>query len=535
MMMMPQRTDGGRSYKAWRSWGTKILATVFALLCMAVSGFNYDAAVAAEDFNPVENKRITIEYVNVPAFVVVDAICRQVGLNMSIQQDSLMQNITLIHKDTPLSQVLDELCLLLDKDWVIRQGTLVIVTGQNPRFRSKTVTVPITNTLATEVYQNAKNGGLAGAGIDVEMILDIAKNTITVVGKQDQVARAVDLIKSLDSETRQVAIDVAFIEIRMDGEIGSGMKWSWDPIEFFEAVHVTTGQDGEDEFKTGDILGSNFGVVGRKTWEFQASLEAAINHGDAKILNSTRLITRSGQVATLHSGEETPIITHDPETGTDTEFKQTGVQISVTPTIINDSRVYMNIAPTVSEITGYIKSQNGEAPITSNRGVNTTMVMVDGQWLVISGLIQDKKIVSETGVPGLKDIPLVGEVFKDTKETNQKTQMIVLIRPQIINDNALRNSVYKGNEDSDIEEKYSQTLREFGFKKENIEEDKKDKEDKEDREDKEDKEDKGSIEENLGKDDKEQFESDVKASDKTMSDELMKYYEKIRREVKGDN
>lgn len=434
-------TRGSRVFETRKA---KLFVAVICAAAFMVFTGAASAGTLAEAPGDVTKELVTIEYVNAPAFLVVDALCRQVGLNITMNQDSMGQIITMVHKETPLRQILDEMSLLLRKDWRIERNTLLFIDGHNPQWRSKSVEIPISRTLASEVHSNA-SAGLNSAGINAQLVLDVPRNTIIAIGRDDQVDLAADIVRKFDEETRQVAIDVTFLEVRLESQDGRGVKWSWDPVKFYEASYTRTDGDGKKQFATDDTDAFRFGVIARNLVNFEASLSAAVTGGDAKVLNSTTIMVRSGQSASLNSGEELPIVTRGENSETNTTFKQTGVQISVSPIVINDTEVHMMISPSVSEVTGYLNTQTTDAPITSNRNVSTTMSILDGQWLVISGLIQDRNITSDMGVPGLKEIPLVGNLFKTKTKIAQRTQTVVIIRPSIVSIQALTQEPYSVN------------------------------------------------------------------------------------------
>ena len=129
-----------------------------------------------------------------------------------------------------------------------------------------------------------------------------------------------------------------------------------------------------------------------------------------------------------------PIITATPRNVT------IGVILNVTPQIDSEGNILLDIQPSVTEEVTRRTQQVGvagttpiltEAPVVSVRQAQTVARVKDGQTIVIAGLIRERKRNTDTGVPGLMDIPLVGYLFRNTHEIKEKTELVILITPRI--------------------------------------------------------------------------------------------------------
>ena len=388
---------------------------LFLFLCLSFYDLVFATVVTTQD--PLSTL-VDVEYVNAPAAIVYEALAAAVGLNISIAPESSRTNVTIVHKGTSLKDILDELSELTLTKWQMKGKTLFIVPVSSALpYRVVSEMVTLKNVLAREV-EAMLSSNISSFG-DVKMTPSPMHNAVVLVGRAESVELVREMVIALDQEVKQIAIDVTFLEIRLTQDDEHGVKWSWNPFEFVE-------------LDTGERADIKFGLIGRKSWEFQGQLSAAIGRGNAKILNNTKIFVRSGASAKLSSGEETPIITYDPEDGANTEFKKSGVQLEVDPFIVNDNEIYMIIKPSVSEITGRISTSQVDAPITSDRSMETTVTMNNGEWFVISGLIIERAISNEGGVPLLKDIPAIGGIFAYNNVKKERTQMVVLLRPHII-------------------------------------------------------------------------------------------------------
>ena len=139
-----------------------------------------------------------------------------------------------------------------------------------------------------------------------------------------------------------------------------------------------------------------------------------------------------GQVIPYASGVKfdingQPVITYD--------YKEVGLDLKITPTIAeNNLRLTINLQ--VQEIVDFIRPQVGQlsyaVPITSNRQVNSDVVVENGQTIIIGGLINNRTISTVEGVPGLKDIPLLGRLFRRDTKTEDKVSLFIFLTPYVI-------------------------------------------------------------------------------------------------------
>jgi pilus assembly protein CpaC len=171
---------------------------------------------------------------------------------------------------------------------------------------------------------------------------------------------------------------------------------------------------------------------------FQTALRFLETNGLARTLAEPRLVTTSGQEASFLAGGEFPIpVSQDVNTIT-IEFKEFGVALRFTPVVLEDGRISLRVAPSVSEISSTsvipagILGANFIVPNLSTRRLETTVEMYDGQTLALAGLLQDNLRESIEKIPGLGDIPILGTLFRSSKYRQQKTDLLIAITPRIV-------------------------------------------------------------------------------------------------------
>ena len=162
----------------------------------------------------------------------------------------------------------------------------------------------------------------------------------------------------------------------------------------------------------------------------------------------------SGKAASIQIGTQVPIITTQQTApdGTiggnstllqDVQYRNTGVVLTINPTINSNRRVELEIQQEVSEAQVNNISEV-QSPLILTRSINTTLSLDDGQTALLGGLISENFSDSENGIPILKDIPIIGNAFKTTSRGRNRTELIVLMTPYIIESaetaQALRNA-----------------------------------------------------------------------------------------------
>jgi len=360
---------------------------------------------------------VEMSFHDAPAHAVLLALSEVFELNLAMSPGDLSSNVTLNIRGRSLSNVLDNLSVLADFEWNIEDDTIVVVQSSKVK--------PISDVRVSHsfMYRNASDmveraTELVGRIVPEKVVtVDEGANSITVSTPPKHAREVLSILESMDMRVPGVFVDVVFLETRADDNESGGFAWAWKEL----TTTISESPSSGGFFAGGQLV--------RKSLDITTQISSAVSDGSAKVLNSTRILVESGAEATLHSGENTPVITNNPETGPKTEYKDTGVRLTVKPVVRGNGDIYMKMIPSFSEVTGMVKTQMTEAPVTSERTVSTEAVLANGEWFVIGGLIRDRKTSSESGIPLLKDLPLLGTLFKSATSSSSRTQTVILIRP----------------------------------------------------------------------------------------------------------
>ena len=309
--------------------------------------------------------------------------------------------------------------------------------------------LPIRNTSAEEVSEllttlletAAPEGeeGVAAVG-EVKVIVDETRNALIVRGTPEQYAQVRGLVERVDRAPLQVLIEATVAEVTLNDDVSLGIDWTFDD-----------GASGGDSLTVeGDGTGLRFSIV-RDMGQLSANLNALADQERVAILSSPRIITTSGKAASIQAGNQIPVITTrqtaaDGTTGgtsnilQEVQYRNTGVTLTVEPIINSSNRVELAVTQSVDEAQAN-NTSSIDSPIILTRSVATNLSIEDGETVLLGGLISENRSSTDAGVPLLKDIPFFGNAFKSRSESLDKTELIILLTPYIIDDTSAGRAV----------------------------------------------------------------------------------------------
>jgi general secretion pathway protein D len=271
-------------------------------------------------------------------------------------------------------------------------------------------------------------------------------NQLLVRARPSQWAEIEDAIKRLDNVPLQVQIETRILEVSLTGEFQFGVQWY---LQGLAGGH--TNSDGS--FTPGNASNARQGAIGGGGNAFipgndslfysfvnsnlQVALHAMETNGNTKTLSAPSMVVMNNQVAHIQVGSRVPVnqTSVNPGVGTavynEVSYLDTGVILNVQPRINPGGLVYMNIGQQVSQVDRSAAFVNGN-PTISQRELATQIAVQSGQTVLLGGLIQQDEGKTDTGVPGLNRIPILGRLFGTTSRSRNRTELIVLITPRVI-------------------------------------------------------------------------------------------------------
>jgi type IV pilus secretin PilQ/predicted competence protein len=269
----------------------------------------------------------------------------------------------------------------------------------------------------------------AGAAIP-----DERTNSIVVTEMSSNIRRLLKMIQALDTRTPQVLIEALIVEVTLTDELKLGLEWSYKSD--FRAEGKSFQGEANQSFNLAGAISEGLRyTVFRNDANLKAVLQALATNKNVNVLSTPHIMTLNNQPASIRVGEEVPVLTQTRTVeGGDTirsfDYKSVAVELEVTPRINPDREVLMKVHPMVKKILGFNAELN--APILATREAQTTVLVQDGETVVIGGLMKDDRSLNESKIPLLGDIPLLGYAFKRTNTIHEKTELLVFLTPRVI-------------------------------------------------------------------------------------------------------
>lgn len=284
----------------------------------------------------------------------------------------------------------------------------------------------------------AAAGTLAGG----QLVLDGPRNALIFQGAAAEWSRLLPLIKQMDMAARQVMIEVTIAEVSLDDSQEFGVSWlAKNDLGRFNG-NVTSGVLGSSGSSGFGGLTYLLDIAGQA----RAQLRAFAEDSRVTILSSPRLMVKSGEEASIDVGTEVPTLSSQTASNQQTEgtsnilqsvqYRKTGIILNIKPIIYSDDRIDLEIRQEVSEALPTGADDVVQSPSIFNRAVSTSLSLRDGSSVLIGGLISNRATTSESGVPYLKSIPVLGGLFKNQARRNNRTELVLMIVPYVIETDA---------------------------------------------------------------------------------------------------
>lgn len=286
-----------------------------------------------------------------------------------------------------------------------------------------------------------ENFSASGAGISMgkngslRVIADSINNVLLIRATSRQYRQVMEALRKIDIAPLQVLIEATIAEVTLTGEFSLGLEW-------FLKTGLSGDRTGDAQLDLGAVglsAVTGFSYVIRSSGDIRFVLNALASDSRLNIISSPSLMVLNHQEASIQVGDQVPITTQQQQaTATDSniinniEFRDTGILLNVRPRVNANGLVVMEVEQEVSDVAP--KSANSLTPTIQQRKINSTVAVQSGETVVLGGLIRENKTESESGVPGLSKLPVLGFLFGATKDTSRRTELVVLITPRAVRD-----------------------------------------------------------------------------------------------------
>jgi general secretion pathway protein D len=269
----------------------------------------------------------------------------------------------------------------------------------------------------------------------ITVVADEKTNTLLLTGPSQSFTMVESIIAQLDRRTPQVFIQVAIVDVTLDDSTKFGVEWNWanDP---HNANNAPTKQDVKTGFGLADEkLGLKYSVISDN---LQSLLHALTTRSNVRVYSTPSITTADNVPATISIGQDVPFVSSSEETSNGNlrqavEFKNVSIALNVTPHVsLSSGLISLDVHQTINELMGREVEMN--APIIANREAKTTVMVNDGQTIVIGGIIKENSEKVTSGVPFLSKLPLIGEMFKSRTRKGAQSELMVFLTPRILRD-----------------------------------------------------------------------------------------------------
>ncbi|MDP2910734.1 MAG: secretin N-terminal domain-containing protein [Candidatus Omnitrophota bacterium] len=449
-----------------------ITAIIFAIFISApyVSGAA-NTYVGAKDSSLGKNNQISMDFQDANLKTVLKVFSQQSGLNFIASQNVQDRTVTVYFDNVKVEDALNYLMNANSLIYEQESGTNIFIVKETGKPEIETITkiyelkyaqlsAPAKKSAGSAEQDSTKassgsEGGKSGEAEIISILQNIlSKNGKVVADKRSNslIIRDVpsqfpiieDLLARLDVRTPQVRIKVEVLETTTKLIESLGINWA-DGI-----FGIYTGPVVNTIWPMNNNLGRNFpsgtsGEVIKTAGTFSmastsGTITALINNSDTKILARPQVMTMNNETARIElSSKEkasktttTSAVGNSGSTTGDTyEEKDTGVILEVTPQISKDGYITMNLKPSFTELE---LSRFTNAYDVHKRATETTVMIKDGETVVIGGLIKSKNEHGLKKVPFLGDIPILGAAFRYKTQNDQDRELIIFITPSIVKD-----------------------------------------------------------------------------------------------------
>ncbi|MBX2854256.1 MAG: type II secretion system secretin GspD [Rhodobacteraceae bacterium] len=274
-------------------------------------------------------------------------------------------------------------------------------------------------------------GGLDGGRVKV--VAAPSRNAILVTASPSNWRKLEAILTQLDVPPLQVLLEVNIVEVTLKDELQYGLQWFFQSgNSSFSLSNLTSGA------VTAAFPGFNYVF---QTSDVRLALSALTDITDVRMVSAPSLMVLNNQTASLQVGDQVPIAVQSSQSVTDPDapivnsiqFRDTGVILNVTPRVNNSGLVIAEIEQEVSSVVR-TSTSNLNSPTIQQRRLSSTVAVGDGESVTLGGLIQDNDSTIKSGVPGLSEIPFLGAAFRSTSDRVNRTELLVIVTPQIVRD-----------------------------------------------------------------------------------------------------
>ncbi|MCX5865123.1 MAG: hypothetical protein NTW42_08660 [Deltaproteobacteria bacterium] len=255
-------------------------------------------------------------------------------------------------------------------------------------------------------------------------------NCLFIQDRAGNIPRLREMLIELDQPIPQVHIEARIVSISNEAKKQLGIIWGYNNYRDAAALAakvnpITTSVDLHATAPTTSLA---FGFI-RQNINLNMELQAMQSDSLLEILSSPSVLVLDGKEAEIKQGKEIPYVTQTSNT-INTSFREANLGLKVKPTVLQDGYIVLDVAVTNDSVDQTSTSTSGL--LINKQAITTNLLLEDKVTVVIGGIVQQNKSNQNSKVPGLGDIPLFGNLFKNSNKLNDQTELMVFITPRIV-------------------------------------------------------------------------------------------------------
>ncbi|EOF8205272.1 DNA uptake porin HofQ [Yersinia enterocolitica] len=388
------------------------------------------------------NKPVSLEFQDVPASVVLQALADYQQLNLVIASD-IGTNLSLRLVDVPWDQAL-AIVLRMSHLKVEREGAVMLVfteqDSEERRLRAEQKTVPesLSNLSLALQYANAEEvadslnlaeGGLLSPLGSV--VVDKRTNTLLIRDTPASLALLKNWLAEMDLPLQQVQLAAHIVTMSRENLQELGVRWGMGDTKPTSSLRMSNFNVNLPLPNSAISAGFNVARIGGRLLELELSALEQENQID--IIASPRLVTSHQQTASIKQGSDIPYtVSQGKKVATTIEFKEAVLGMEVTPKILRNGKITLNLKISQNMPGMAMKRGDSETLLIDKQEIQTQITVNDGETIVLGGIFQQKSSHGLNKVPILADIPWLGGLFKQDARQQSRRELVIFITPRLI-------------------------------------------------------------------------------------------------------
>lgn len=276
------------------------------------------------------------------------------------------------------------------------------------------------------------SGGVAQGG-SLTITTNEPNNALVILATPQEYSGLQAAIRDLDSPPLQVFLEASIAEVTLNDDLKYGLQYFYQPDSSNQLVLTDTASTAIASI----LPGFSYAFTNGNSIKVVLSALASKTH--VEVISSPKLLVLNNQTATLQVGDRVPVVTEQAISTITTaaplvnsvQYEDTGVILKLTPRVNRGGLVMLDITQEVSDVTATTTS-GIDSPTIHERKINSSVAVQDGETVALGGLIVDDRSTDRNGIPFLEDIPVLGNLFRQTHTNKTKTELIVLITPHVV-------------------------------------------------------------------------------------------------------